>query len=173
MNNNPPKLKILYIITQGEWGGAQRYVFDLVNNLADIFDITIAIGEIDGDQALKSKVKSQKSKVKIVELKHLVRNISPVHDVLAIFELKKLYKTLKPDIIHLNSSKAGIIGSLAIICHSCESRNPDKINWRFLDSRLRGNDTVEKQNKSLACDMAGCVKITIEGKNPNETGRMD
>ena len=52
-------------------------------------------------------------KLKIVQLKHLVRAVSPINDILAIFELKKLYKQLQPDIIHLNSSKASIVGSLA------------------------------------------------------------
>jgi glycosyltransferase involved in cell wall biosynthesis len=43
----------------------------------------------------------------------LVRPISPIQDIAGIFELKKIIKELQPDIIHLNSTKASIIGSLA------------------------------------------------------------
>ncbi len=112
------KLKILYIVTQGEWGGAQRYVFDLATNLANEFVITIAIGEPEGRCDLQDKMKQWNEgrgtrDVNIIQLKHLVRKISPIHDILAIFELAKLYKTIKPDIIHLNSSKASILGSFA------------------------------------------------------------
>ena len=46
------KKRILYVITQGEWGGAQRYVFDLANGLADQFDITVAVGEPGGRREL-------------------------------------------------------------------------------------------------------------------------
>jgi len=111
----PQKPSILYIITQGSWGGAQRYVFDLATNLADELDITVAVGEPNGKKDLQEKlqVKGQRSKVQVIQLKHLVRRISPFHDLLALFELKKLYKKINPDIVHLNSSKAGIIGSIA------------------------------------------------------------
>ena len=37
--------KILYFITQSEFGGAQRYVFDLANNLNAEFAVAVAIGE--------------------------------------------------------------------------------------------------------------------------------
>ncbi len=107
------KLKILYIVTQGECGGAQRYVFDLATSFADEFDVTIAIGEQEGRRDLQQKLQITNYKLQIIQLRHLVRKISPFHDILAIFELAKLYKTLKPDIIHLNSSKAGILGSFA------------------------------------------------------------
>ena len=106
------KQKLLYIITQGEWGGAQRHVFDLATNLADEFDITVAVGEQDGRHDLQQKLQIN-SKIQIVQLKHLIRPVSPIHDILALFEIAKLYKTLKPDIVHLNSSKAGITGSFA------------------------------------------------------------
>ncbi len=107
--------KILYIITQGAWGGAQRYIFDLTTNLNKNFDIIVAVGEPRGKLDLQSKLKTQNSKLKTIQLTHLVRKISPIKDVLAIFELKKLYEDVNPDIVHLNSSKAGIIGSLVKI----------------------------------------------------------
>jgi len=113
------KTKILYIITQGEWGGSQRYVYDLATNLADDFCVTIAVGEPEGRRDLQQKLQITNyklqinNKIQIIQLQHLQRNISPWRDILAIFEIAKLYKTLKPDIVHLNSSKAGILGSLA------------------------------------------------------------
>lgn len=105
------KSKLLYIITQGHWGGAQKYIFDLAENAASDFEITIAIGEPDYKPDLQKKLKE--IGLYYVQLKHLVRPISPIHDLLTIFELKKLYKKINPDIIHLNSSKAGILGSIA------------------------------------------------------------
>ena len=121
-----PKTKILHIITKGEWGGAQRYVFDLATNLSQNFDVTLAVGEMKGRPDLQDKIErlsakggsasgGKDCKITIIQLKHMVRSISPIHDVLAILELAKLYKTLGPDIVHLNSSKAGITGSIAML----------------------------------------------------------
>ncbi len=104
--------KILFVITQGgPWGGAQRYVFDLATGLKDAFDITVAIGEPHGPPDLQKKLTA--AGIEIKQLKHLVRSISPIHDLLAVAELRKLYQEVAPDIVHLNSSKAGIIGSFA------------------------------------------------------------
>ena len=50
-----------------------------------------------------------------ISLKHLVREISPINDFLAIFELRREIRAAKPDLIHLHSSKAGLIGRLAAI----------------------------------------------------------
>ncbi|MFH1286460.1 MAG: glycosyltransferase [Candidatus Magasanikbacteria bacterium] len=105
--------KILFVITQGAWGGAQRYVFDLATSVSDSFDITVAVGEIDGKKELQEKLETGNWQLATIELKHLKRKISPLNDIRAIYELRKLYKTIQPDGIHLNSSKAGILGSLA------------------------------------------------------------
>ena len=37
--------KILFVITQGFWGGAQRYVFDLASSLNSEFEISVLVGE--------------------------------------------------------------------------------------------------------------------------------
>ncbi len=103
-------LKILYIVTQQEFGGAQRYVFDLATNLdKSQYDIHIAAGDPNGP--LFDRARSQN--LAVHTLKHLNRSISPIHDFLSYFELKKLIADLKPDIVHLNSSKAGVLGSMA------------------------------------------------------------
>lgn len=109
--------KILFVLTQGQWGGAQKYVFDLASNLGPEFDIHIAIGT-DDTHIFRDKIQENSLPITLHVVKHLKREISPFHDICSIFELKSLYKTLRPDIIHLNSSKAGIVGSLARIKHS-------------------------------------------------------
>ena len=46
-------------------------------------------------------------------LKHLKAPVSPLHDLLAIFEIRNLLKKLKPDILHTHNSKAGFLGRLS------------------------------------------------------------
>ena len=104
-------MKILYLITQPEWGGAQRYIFDLaVFSKKQGHQVMVAAGPAQ-DRPLLEKLAKQG--IETYQLKNLVREISPVKD-LAIGEIKN-YQKLQPDIIHLNSTKAGIIGSLASV----------------------------------------------------------
>lgn len=100
-------MRILQIITLSELGGAQSVVVNLANKLSENHDVIVASGEGDGKmwQMLASNVKQERCK-------HLRRVLSPVDDFLAIFELRRLYRKYKPDIIHLHSSKAGMLGRI-------------------------------------------------------------
>lgn len=104
------KKKLLFVITQPVVGGAQKYVFDLAKNFSKNYQVSVVVGEPKGGELFK---KLEEEKIKSVFLKHLKRNINLWNDVLAFFELIKLFKNEKPDIIHLNSSKPGLLGSLA------------------------------------------------------------
>ncbi len=103
--------KILYIITLAEAGGAQKYVFDLAKNLdKNKYEVAVASHGKNTDWLFKNL---EAEKIQYYQLKNLRRKISPIQDILAISEIKNLIKSFKPDVIHLNSSKAGVIGSLA------------------------------------------------------------
>ncbi len=107
------KRTILYVITQGgPWGGAQKYVADLAEGAQEKFLSIVATGEPHGADDLQKRLKDN-PEIDVIQLKHLRRDISPLHDLLAVFEIRRLYKKLTPDIVHLNSTKAGVIGSLA------------------------------------------------------------
>lgn len=107
----PKKKTILYVITQSEFGGAQRYLLDLASGLNDNFNILIAFGE----QAEKGKLaeKLKKLNIKYYIVPHLRRRLNWLDDIRAWWNLVKLFKKTKADIIHLNSSKVSILGSLA------------------------------------------------------------
>ncbi|MEI6596723.1 MAG: glycosyltransferase family 4 protein [bacterium] len=102
--------KILYFITQSEFGGAQRYVFDLANNLKADFKIAVAFGESKNNLTL-AKILAENN-IEHYIIPSLKRNLSPINDILALLEIIKLIKNYQPDIIHLNSSKISILGSL-------------------------------------------------------------
>ncbi len=102
---------ILYLITQGEMGGAQEYILSLAQNLKNDYKIVVAFGKPVEKSELAEKLKKFNIEYKVIS--NLKRNISPISDILAFFEIRKLIKNLKPDIIHLNSSKISILGSLA------------------------------------------------------------
>lgn len=103
--------KITYVITQGHWGGAQRYVFDLASTLQERHRVDVLIG---GPTNLELQGRLSAAGVPWKPLRHLVRQINPLRDVAAVLELRRQLLATAPDIIHLNSSKAGVVGSLAV-----------------------------------------------------------
>lgn len=71
-------------------------------------EVIVAAGEGDGKMftLLNPRIKQER-------LPHLKRALSPKNDFLALFDMRKLYQKYKPDIIHLHSSKAGMLGRVA------------------------------------------------------------
>src|SRR6267142_2065040 len=51
--------------------------------------------------------------IQTIETPYLVRELNPIKDLRCHFELRKLIRGWKPDVVHTHSSKAGILGRLA------------------------------------------------------------
>ena len=106
MSEGRPRL--VYVVTLAEVGGAQSYVRDLLPAMAERFEVTVAA---HGPGPL-ARAASDLG-IPFIALQHVRRNLSPVHDVLGLIELTRLFRRLRPDIVHLNSSKAGVLGRIA------------------------------------------------------------
>lgn len=99
--------KILYVITKSVWGGAQRYVYDLATNLPkDQFDVIVAAG---GSGPLF--VKLQNEGIQTIAILGLQRDVQIVKEVRFLWHLFNIFIRERPDIIHLNSTKVGIMGA--------------------------------------------------------------
>lgn len=103
------KTKVMFVITKSNFGGAQKYVYDLATNIPkDQFDVVVALG---GTGILIQKLKEQN--VRILPILALRRDINITSDVRAFFELWSIFHKERPDVVHLNSTKAGGMGALA------------------------------------------------------------
>ena len=103
------KTKILYVITKSNWGGAQRYVFDLATSLPpETFEITVVSG---GDGILNKKLHD--FSIRTISVPSMRRDISFASDLKTFFAFYRIFRTEKPNTIHLNSPKAAGFGSLA------------------------------------------------------------
>lgn len=134
--------KILYVITKSNWGGAQRYVFDLATNLPkERFDTVVVTG---GRGLLTEKL--VQSKIRVIELPVLQKGsgLLPVlfsfRNFRAFFKIIAIFQKEKPDIVHLNSSKIGGLGAAAArIWGITSNRLPVIIftahGWPFLEPR--------------------------------------
>lgn len=130
--------KIIFVITKSNWGGAQRYVYDLATSLSPAdFDVSVTMGGTgskNGSTGLLEKKLSEKG-IRTIFVKSFMRDISLWREFSAFFELISILRHEKPDIVHLNSSKAGGTGALA--ARLCRVRKIifTSHGWAFNESR--------------------------------------
>ena len=100
-------MKILFVITLAELGGAQSVVINLANTACERgHEVYVASSE-------EGKMwEMLHENVIRVPIKALERNINK-KDFRVLYILRKLYKSIKPDVVHLHSSKIGVLGRLA------------------------------------------------------------
>lgn len=104
------KKKILFIV-EAMGGGVFTYIVDLANELVETYDMYIAYAI--RPQTPENYKEYFDKRVHLIEVKNFTRSINPIKDLKAFLEVRKIEKNIKPDIIHLHSSKAGIIGRWA------------------------------------------------------------
>lgn len=108
-NEHMSKTKVLFVITKGNWGGAQKYVFEMATGLhKDEYEAVVAHGA--GDM-LPERLKQQH--IKTIAIPSLGRDVNILKDLSSFFKLISLYRKEKPNVVHLNSSKIGGMGALA------------------------------------------------------------
>ncbi len=107
MNNQ--KKKVLLVITKSNFGGAQKYVYELAQGLITKgFEMRVVLG---GDGVLVQKLKD--SNIDTIQVPYLGRDISLLQDIKTFFMLIAQIRKFKPQVLHVNSSKIGGIGALA------------------------------------------------------------
>ena len=108
------KLKVLHII-EALGGGVYSYFTDLSHVMGrdDRLEVFIAYSnkrkEINPDDVAKDFHPNCK-----LILLDLVKEINPLKDFQGYLEVKRCIKIVQPDAVHLHSSKAGILGRLAM-----------------------------------------------------------
>lgn len=104
------KPRVLHLITKLELGGAQRNTLYTVENLdPGKWEKFLLAGE---GGMLDEEARSGKT-FETRFLPHLVREIQPLADARALWDLFRAFRRIRPDVLHTHSSKAGILGRLA------------------------------------------------------------
>lgn len=100
-------MKILHVITLADLGGAQSVLINICDaSIRDGNEVFVASEE----NGLMWELLNPK--VKQIKIKPLHRNISLVNDFKVLFQLRAINNSVMPDVVHLHSSKIGILGRL-------------------------------------------------------------
>jgi glycosyltransferase involved in cell wall biosynthesis len=121
-------VRILHISTRLILGGSQENTILSCEGQARLgHDVHLAFGPIYGPEgSLLDRVQSFRTSdghgITTHVIPHMIRDVSPRHDLLARRELRRLIHDIKPDIVHTHSSKAGILGRAAAWKEAAKSR---------------------------------------------------
>jgi len=121
---------ILYLVTSSGWGGAEKYVSVLAREAAAHGEVHVIAGTGNGD--LFDRLPHEAF---VMRSRHLTRRVSPISDLRAVREIRAYIRKNAITLVHANSTKAGLIASLAVMGMK---RRPLVIytahGWAFLES---------------------------------------
>ena len=120
-------MKVLYLITKSNWGGAQRYVYDLATHLPENYE---AVAAAKDRGLLVEKLSS--AGIKFVSVSY--------------FGIFRLIHQERPDIVHANSSVFGGLGSffawllgvpkIVFTAHGWPFNEDRNLIWRLIVYKL-------------------------------------
>ena len=150
-------VKVLYIITLPDLGGAQVHLLALATEMqARGHKVAVAVG---CEGWLTEKL--QEANIPFFIVRGLVREISPCKDFRALRELRSLLTDWQPELVHCHSSKAGILGRLA----AWLSRIPAVFTahgWAFTEGVAPGKRRIYQGLEAVAGFWARCIICVSE-----------
>ncbi|WP_251623258.1 glycosyltransferase [Odoribacter lunatus] len=163
-------MRILQVIILSELGSVQSVVINLANKLIGEHEVIIAVGGKHGKmwKLLDDRIKNE-------YIKYLKRPVSILYDFLVFIQLIKLYFKYKPDIIHLHSSKIGLLGRLAFpkskIVYTVHGVDSIRVAFRkflplekFLQKRCHTIVRGSEYDKKLLCEgITNNVELVYNG----------
>jgi len=141
-----PRLpRILMVVTLPDWGGAQAYVHQLALACKGRYNVTVACGT--PGPLIPLLVQAD---VPVIEIPSMGRNPHPVRDARALVHLGRILRRGRFDLVHLNSTKAGLIGRLAALFAEVPVVIFTAHGWAFGPARPRWQRLL----------LAGCERLT-------------
>lgn len=102
--------KIVHLV-EAFGGGVFTFLVELANSTCSEFDVVIAYAK--RKQTPENFKEYFDDRIKFIEVKNFTRSIG-IKDIKACKEVRQIIKKENPDVVHMHSSKAGIIGRLVI-----------------------------------------------------------
>jgi glycosyltransferase involved in cell wall biosynthesis len=104
--------KILRIVNRFNLGGPSYNAAYLTKFLEPEFETLLVAGMKDETEE-SSEFITKDLGLQPIYIPEMYRNLHPIRDLKSYFEIKRIIKVFKPDIVHTHAAKAGAIGRLA------------------------------------------------------------
>lgn len=103
-------MRVLHVITRLDRGGSATNTLLTVAGLLPFFQQSLMCGRI---LELPKLARELQGKVEIVEVPELVRDPSPLKDLVTLLKMYRFIRQGRFDLVHTHTSKAGILGRVA------------------------------------------------------------
>ena len=107
-------MRVIHVITRMILGGAQENTLLTVEGLDRLpeYRTTLVTGPAIGPEGDLIR-RARRNRVDLLILPSLRRQINPWRDLVSFWQLYRLFRGERPDVVHTHSSKAGILGRAA------------------------------------------------------------
>lgn len=166
--------RILFVV-EAMGGGVFTYIVDLANELVKEFDMYIAYGI--RKQTPKDYKQYFDNRINLIQVENFERSINPARDLRAFYEVKNIANKIKPDIIHLHSSKAGVIGRVAFNGYKVDRKEVPLFYTPHGYSFLMKNHSALKRTAyrliESACGKLNCTTISCSAGEHQESLKLN
>ncbi len=116
------KVKVIHVITRLDKGGSAENTFLTVKGLdKEKYDVILIKGLSFESNMTENELRAieeeltgaEREGIKIITIPVLVRSIHPFYDLKVLFNLIRILRRERPNIVHTHTSKAGILGRWA------------------------------------------------------------
>ena len=105
-------MRIVHVVTRLLRAGSEENTLTTAaGQIADGHEVTL----VHGHEAMPDLARQKVPGLHLVCAPSLTREIAPKLDLAAYGELRRLFETLSPDVVHTHQSKAGIVGRWAAV----------------------------------------------------------
>jgi glycosyltransferase involved in cell wall biosynthesis len=108
------KPEVVRVIARLNVGGPALHVMNLSGGLKERYPTLLVAGQVDTGEADLS-VQAESRGVDLHTLPELGRRIHPWQDVVALAKLVRLFRRVRPQIVHTHTAKAGTLGRIAAL----------------------------------------------------------
>jgi len=159
----PERTRVNHVITRFIVGGAQEHAMHTVSHLPkDVYDAWIVTGPETGPEgSLHARAADAGAGLDV--LPQLVRDPSPLNDLVALGRLHRMFRRERPHIVHTHSSKAGIVARLAarwarvpVIVHTVHG-------WSFHQRMSWGERFVYKRLERVVARFTDALIVVSDG----------
>jgi glycosyltransferase involved in cell wall biosynthesis len=149
MGSQSQPIRVLQIVTRMNTGGVAVLIGNLMRNYdSSAFEFKLVAGVCDGSE--EDYLEQIALDIPAVKIPSLQRAISPRKDLVAFFQIVKVIKEFKPDVIHTHTSKAGLLGRLAAITAYPKAKRVHTYHGHLLD----GYFSKVKTHLLILCEVA-------------------
>jgi glycosyltransferase involved in cell wall biosynthesis len=132
MSSQGQPIRVLHVVTRMNTGGVAVLIGNLMRDYdTSTFEFKLAAGVCDATE--EDYLQAVARDIPAVKIASLQRAISPVRDLAAFFQIVRVIRQFKPDVIHTHTSKAGLLVRLAAVITYPKAKRVHTYHGHLLD----------------------------------------